>query len=376
MQLKDGFNITVSIIERMKEVFEILPSEQRSKCALCDETMTHVIKKIEAEAQVSNRAACRFMSAQTGKNESTIRSAVNKVQGKVVEKSTSTATNSKHIDIVGKVIEKTGTNDDKKGTISQQDAIRMVSKETGKSESAVKKQVQRAKSKSVFNKSDIEWCDFTWNPVTGCHHNCPYCYARGIATRFTDIFPRGFEYHVREERFFAPDNQPYPKPGHDKVFVCSMADLFGEWVEEEVITRILSIVSAHPEWTFIFLTKNADRLPGYEFPENAWVGVTVDKESGLAPALTGLSGVDALTKFISFEPLLEEFFVDTDHIKTVVDWVIIGCESGNRKGRFIPKFSYIYDLYHRFSKDGFPVFLKPNVALSFPQHLPRTHYDA
>ena len=29
----------------------------------------------------------------------------------------------------------------------------------------------------MMNKSLIEWCDFTWNPVTGCQHGCPYCYA-------------------------------------------------------------------------------------------------------------------------------------------------------------------------------------------------------
>jgi len=31
---------------------------------------------------------------------------------------------------------------------------------------------------------DIEWAKYSWNPVTGCLHNCPYCYARDIAERF------------------------------------------------------------------------------------------------------------------------------------------------------------------------------------------------
>ena len=30
----------------------------------------------------------------------------------------------------------------------------------------------------------IDWCDATWNPVTGCYHRCEYCYARRIAERF------------------------------------------------------------------------------------------------------------------------------------------------------------------------------------------------
>ena len=35
-----------------------------------------------------------------------------------------------------------------------------------------------------MNKTKIDWCDSTWNPVTGCLHGCKYCYARGIANRF------------------------------------------------------------------------------------------------------------------------------------------------------------------------------------------------
>lgn len=35
-----------------------------------------------------------------------------------------------------------------------------------------------------MNKTKIDWCDSTWNPVTGCLHGCEYCYARGITKRF------------------------------------------------------------------------------------------------------------------------------------------------------------------------------------------------
>lgn len=35
-----------------------------------------------------------------------------------------------------------------------------------------------------MDKTKIEWCDSTWNPVTGCLHGCEYCYARQIAERF------------------------------------------------------------------------------------------------------------------------------------------------------------------------------------------------
>lgn len=37
-------------------------------------------------------------------------------------------------------------------------------------------------------KTKIDWCDATWNPVTGCLHGCEYCYARKIAHRFDGGF--------------------------------------------------------------------------------------------------------------------------------------------------------------------------------------------
>ena len=35
-----------------------------------------------------------------------------------------------------------------------------------------------------MNKSKIEWCDHTWNPITGCRHGCKYCYANHMVKRF------------------------------------------------------------------------------------------------------------------------------------------------------------------------------------------------
>lgn len=42
-----------------------------------------------------------------------------------------------------------------------------------------------------MNKTKIDWCDSTWNPVTGCLHGCEYCYARAIAERFRER--KGYE---------------------------------------------------------------------------------------------------------------------------------------------------------------------------------------
>ena len=55
-----------------------------------------------------------------------------------------------------------------------------------------------------MNRTGIEWTDFTWNPVTGCKHGCPYCYAREVANRFPAHFPNGFEPMFRPKRLDEP----------------------------------------------------------------------------------------------------------------------------------------------------------------------------
>ena len=35
-----------------------------------------------------------------------------------------------------------------------------------------------------MNKTKIDWCTHTLNPVVGCTFNCPYCYARRLNDRF------------------------------------------------------------------------------------------------------------------------------------------------------------------------------------------------
>src|SRR6516164_3575401 len=83
-------------------------------------------------------------------------------------------------------------------------------------------------SLATFNQvnDNIGWAKWSWNPVTGCLHNCDYCYARDIANRF---YPEKFEPTFHPERLDAPANTHVPKyagddPAWRRVFTCSMAD--------------------------------------------------------------------------------------------------------------------------------------------------------
>lgn len=110
------------------------------------------------------------------------------------------------------------------------------------------------KSKATFNETTgngISWAAWSWNPVTGCLHGCDYCYAREIATseRAKAAYPAGFTPLFHHERLDAPANTTIPAahrddPAYRRVFVCSMADLYGRWVPDEWIEQVHSSMLA------------------------------------------------------------------------------------------------------------------------------------
>jgi protein gp37 len=219
---------------------------------------------------------------------------------------------------------------------------------------------------SQFNRTNenIEWAAWSWNPVTGCKHGCPYCYARDIANRF---YPQGFAPTFHPDRLVAPQNTPRIHPrwegdiGYRGVFVCSMADLFGEWVPQEWIDAVLASVQAAPQWTFIFLTKNARRLADIEWPDNAWVGTTVDRQSRVEPAQAAFANVRAQQKFVSCEPMLERLtFTDL----AVFDWVIIGGQSRSSGApEFQPEWPWVESLLQQARSAGAAVYWKDNLKV-------------
>lgn len=255
-----------------------------------------------------------------------------------------------------------------------------------------------------MNKSKIEWCDSTWNPVTGCLHNCDYCYARRIANRFklmdTEDLKEAeeviqFIYGMESPRDYTitgecvslnvpvgcEHNEPYPfnfrptfhryrlneparKTKPQKIFVCSMADLFGDWVPDEWIEEVFKACAAAPQHKYLFLTKNPKRYASFMMSQvikapNYWFGTTVTQN-------VGIDGQDHFTPsdintFTSIEPLQRpiDFTVCGDkHFKWMSKWVIIGAETGNRKGKVIPKREWVESIVFECHKAGVPVFMK------------------
>lgn len=237
-----------------------------------------------------------------------------------------------------------------------------------------------------MNKSKIDWCDFTWNPVTGCRHTCEYCYARKIANRFcgntaenlksdqiqitnpydrklytlpspfknqdgrTLPFPAGFEPTLHEYRL----QKPVQKKKAANIFVCSMADLFGYWVPTEWILKVFEACEAAPWHNYLFLTKTPSRYVDLEkagklpLNENFWYGVTATNAEQMKDAASAMDKLPRYNKFLSAEPLncdlTETVGWTMSNFGSCFQWIIIGAETGNRAGKVTPQWKWIRNI--------------------------------
>jgi protein gp37 len=203
-----------------------------------------------------------------------------------------------------------------------------------------------------MNRTKIEWCDYTWNPVTGCLHGCEYCYARRIAERFKGkAFPEGFKPTFHHNRLEEPKKQKKPS----KIFTVSMGDLFGAWVPIDWRMKVLNTVENCPQHIFQFLTKNPSNYLNHVFPDNAWIGMTVTNLEHLQ--VINMDGLAAKTKFISIEPLLSGPKKPIEF--RGIDWIIVGAQTGPKAVK--PKPEWVQSIIDQARKHDIRVFVKDNV---------------
>lgn len=216
-----------------------------------------------------------------------------------------------------------------------------------------------------MTRTKIEWCDYTWNPVAGCTGSCPYCYARKMAHRFH----RDFTPHWVERNF----ERKFP---HDPsmIFVNSMSDV-AEW-DDKWSLRVFKRIEENPEHLFLFLTKRSEKLGWYNRPSNVLLGASVtDQESYMAESFQVAEGT---IQFLSVEPLLGEIDMGEMTCGQVIRWIIVGAETGNRKGRVIPKYEWLKNIAAFCYSNNIPLFFKESLrniwnerGEYFPQEYPK-----
>lgn len=238
----------------------------------------------------------------------------------------------------------------------------------------------------------IEWATDSWNPLrarareTGkvgwfCVHKndaCANCYAEGMNRRLGTGIDYRAQDHAKVEIFLDEKMLTLPlrwkKPR--KIFVCSMTDLFAEFVPDEFIDRMFAVMALCPQHTFQVLTKRPERMRAYvadtmrceniydhwyglsgkpaeisAWPlPNVWLGVSVHDQESADQFIPLLLDTPAAKRFISYEPALARLnltrlrppgytWLDclegraheglgTSQGHGRLDWVIVGGESG------------------------------------------------
>ena len=250
----------------------------------------------------------------------------------------------------------------------------------------------------------IGWCDDTINPGWGCKNKCKYCYARRIAKRMG--------YHLGKLRGYTED-QCLKMKNYELIWFPEWMEIFNEKVKckkpkrffigdmSEIadwklnrIAYLLSEIQANNRFrihykfelhTFQFLTKNPTIYDRYDFPENCWLGWTITKDSDVSKFLRNNKiHINVVNNqkifynnnknnlvFVSLEPLHGEV---CQKIISIFDWIILGLETGNRKGKIIPKFKWIDDIYQTCGKHNIPIYMKDNLLQAFPDLVLRKQF--
>ena len=217
----------------------------------------------------------------------------------------------------------------------------------------------------------IEWCDSSWNPVTGCSkisEACRHCYAlrdwprlakneKSVyhGRKFTDV-------QCHPERLDQPIRWTKPR----MIFVNSMSDLFHEAVPDEFIEKVYEVMMMAPHHIFQILTKRPERMKQlyqkwsirsdlrglYSTLTNVWIGTSVENQEAADLRIPILLETPAVVRWLSIEPLLgpinlTEIGADSNELEISdnvltgrvglrygssqgpkIDWVVVGGETG------------------------------------------------
>lgn len=235
----------------------------------------------------------------------------------------------------------------------------------------------------MSEKSNIQWCDATWNVARGCKkvdEDCKFCYMYRDsfdATRYNPldvvrtktVFTAPLKYKVKESLCWG---------GRPLVFTCSLTDFFIEDIDP-YRDEAWDIIRKCPHLIFQILTKRPERITDHlpadwgDGWDNVWLGTSIGSSKSME-RLHALSKVKCKTRFLSLEPLWGEVDLPwgngvpigmDDEFELwwsdIIHWVIVGGESGNETGkyRYRPcELSWIESVVNKCKNEKVPVFVK------------------
>ena len=207
------------------------------------------------------------------------------------------------------------------------------------------------------------------NLVIGCTIGCSYCYARNNVRRF----------HMTED-FSSPEYFPgklrlMNRKRPQNLLLTGMSD-FSDW-NPEWREEVFASIGQNPQHQYIFLTKRPEKVRFSTELDNVWFGVTVTsgKEKGRIKAMR--EHIRAKHYQVSFEPMFDNIG-EVDF--TGIEWIVVGTETGRRKGKSESKQEWVWNLTNQAHSRGIPVFMKEDLLpvmgeAQMIQELPQVFYD-
>jgi protein gp37 len=213
------------------------------------------------------------------------------------------------------------------------------------------------------DKTKIEWAGLglprgaTWNPVVALNTKtgkrgwfcvkknqaCNNCYAErmnqgpwGNGLRFT--IPNLTQVCLELRNIDQPLRWRIPRG----IFVCSMSDLFGEFIRDDMRNKVMDIVDRANWHRFGLLTKRAngstldylvDRYANRPFPKHIWFGISIgnqahaDEMLWFMQRMRELAGPDVIL-WVSHGPAIGP--VDWSGWEGTINWLATEGESGPR----------------------------------------------
>ncbi len=263
----------------------------------------------------------------------------------------------------------------------------------------------------------IEWCTHTSNPITGCKHMCPYCFARRAAQRWSHndqtVYHRlaaagqdPFTPTFNLKALVALEQELRRARVSRRVFIGSMSDLGGRWDwlsipaegavapggylvgREHVVALIRGLgigVKTRVPHDLCLLTKNPVGLSGDwggtpSHGNTFWIGVSAtDVYSAASRTRELLRNVSAPVRWISLEPLMED---DGDALCSSLgsvrgqdlDWIVLGAQTGQDAAP--PNVRTAKKVVEWTRGKGIPCFVKNNLrrcdpSENWPMEFPR-----
>ena len=233
----------------------------------------------------------------------------------------------------------------------------------------------------MAEKTEIAWCDSTFNPWVGCQKvsaGCDNCYAETLMDKRyhkVEWGPHG------ERKRTSPANWRNPvtwnkhhaafqaKHGHrQRVFCASLADVFDNQAPDGARADLFSLIIDTPNLDWLLLTKRpeniedmildligGDRLAA--MPSNIWLGITAEDQIAYDRRWPILQKIPAAVRFISYEPAIGPLRIPfKGWISPTPDWVICGGESGPNR-RHMPD-AWARDALVDCADRGIPFFMK------------------